>query len=1166
MFALPQAILSPDVISNKKVSPVSDYKQNMAEPTLKKKKSWFGRRANDTDNDAPPVPTMPGTARSSDDTQGSTLVGPDSARTSEEFELKKGKTVWPFFRSPKPDSGRALSSPISGHDLLRTDSEISVTKTTAVETGRPRSKSSVKLPQAYFPGESPTVDQSAVGATDTNTLSGNTTQISAGRMRSKSTPRRPELQIQTNHRPHVATAGQHNIDQTHGSKISSSLKSLPPMDFGRHPDERMKSSPKRLEIAADSASPSATARLLDSPSVASSMHGFAPATPSSLRTVSTPTTAGHVPPDPEDDFSTFLRVQESHNATKRSSIACEPRLPRDEVATFSQSPVKIAAQRPGRKIRTEKKVVMQGGYTLDQYVSSVDPDSPGLPSTDLADHDPEAWEKCIENAKHQIQLDLEREQKLARELLDGDADASNHAAYDEKRNAYEHFKNDNLIRIGENLASCASHYRGLELKEHNETETCYRILGSELREMHVEKDVGSKMEGLLNRFLKKATTGKSASTTPTQPRTVPRKSSLSHLAHMLHLSPKPSSEGADVSRAMGSFVEAEEDVDEKRDPGLRDDFDGSSSFAASSIGEDEMTGLGITTVDTCSSEGSGTPYAAYRDDPTKTISPPSIKPPWETSHFSLCNPGPASVVAQIRKFKRGSGIMTATSECGEICERDADNYAIDESRSVWTMPRPPSRRSIHSGDTEYADNEDWEDVADDLVDEVNAAGATSPSYHPFDDEGIDASAQKAASTITAARDRGSILVIDRNPTFEGAVVSRSASKRQDMFKRFEDVRERRQARQAANSAQLVHPAIRDQSGAAPTPTRSAHATIQRLMDEESPAIPPKSALRITPPKYGGRISPGKGFTPVKDQLAQMAGSNNLNASPFPFPRPDRLAPSVATTPSERASTTAQADDDQYQYLVSSQSPLEEQIDTMVDKWNKATPDMSSEPFGQPEDSNTSQANISDLQQLRHKLGLPLLQAKSDADRPHPNHPYVWDTINIMCFGVHNPSSRESTSTLTTISSEESPLARLSARTNPTASTPPQPQPSTCKAKSCFYCGCTCCYYAEQAQIAKLPFTRDSDLKLRIERARQHVSFLREHSGGNGIENYDTNLECSSCERVFCPEHGDICEFLNCREPICGVCREVMNGGYCCAIGFRTPSLDSSQRAVKRFNL
>ncbi|KXT18939.1 hypothetical protein AC579_3572 [Pseudocercospora musae] len=1131
MFALPQANVSPDIITNKKSSPANDDKQNMAEPTLKKKKSWFGRRANDLDTDAPPVPTV-ATARSSDDTQASTLVGPDSARTSEEFELKRGKTVWPFFRSPKPDSGRAVSSPVSGHDLLRIDSEISVAKTTVVETGRPRSKSSAKHPLAYFPGASPTVEQTAVDATGMDTHSGNTTQISAGRKRSKSTPKRPELEIQTGHRSHVATSGQHNIDQAHGSTTSSSLTSLPPMDFGRQPYERTRSSPKLVDIAADFTSTSATARLLDSPSVASTLHGFAPATPSSLRTVSTLTTAGHVPPDPNEDFAASLKVQPSQRGTKRSSITCEPRLPRDEVATFSQSPVQIEAQKPGRKIRTEKKVVVHSGYTLDQYVSSVDPDSPGLPSADLADHDPEAWDRCIENAKHQIQLDLEREQRLVRELLESDANANNHAAYNEKRNAYEQFKNDNLIRVGESLASRASHYRGLELKDNNEIENCYRMLGSELREMHIEKDVGTKMEGLLKNFFRRAVKDKSAFTTLTQPRTVPLKSSLSHLAHMLRLSPKPASEGADVSRAMGSFAEAGENADEEPKPKLRDNFDGSSSFAASSIGEDEMTGLGITTVDTCSSEGSATPYAAYRDDPTKTISPPSIKPAWETSHFRQCNPGPASVVAQIRKFKRGSKILTAQSNCGEICEQEAGEHEFDETASAWTLPRPLSRRSIHSGDTEYANNEDWEDVPDDLVDEANA---TSPTFQPFDDLGIDASAQKAASTITAARDRGSILVIDRNPT-SGGPVHRSASKRQEFIKKFEDVRERRQTRQAANAAQLVHPAIRDQSGDALTPTRSAHATIQRLVDEKSPAIPPKSALRITPPKYGGHISPGKGFTPVRYQVAQMAGSNNLNASPFPFPRPDKLAPSVVTTPSERASTTAQADDDQYQHLVSSQSPLEEQIDTMVEQWNNATPDMPNEPFGQPDDPKTFQASISGLQQLRHKLGLPLLQEKSDAGRPHPNHPYVWDTINVMCFGVQSASSRESSSTL---SSEESPLARRSGPVKPATPKKTQTQSLNCKGKDCFYCGCTCCYYKEQSQIANMGFTRDSDLKSRIERARQHVFLLSSYA--NGIEKYDTNLSCSSCVRVFCPEHGDICEYLTCRAPLCWKCQEEMNG-------------------------
>lgn len=909
--------------------------------------------------------------------------------------------------------------------------------------------------------------------------------------------------------------------------------------------------------------PAAPPPSIKSPSAGSATHDFAPATPSSLRTVSTPVTEDHVPADEMEDFTDFLRGPNVQRTTPAPSfMTADPRYPREESSAFGKEPVPVPLPKSGRKVKTEKKVLVKEGYAVEHFVSAVDPESPGLPSADLADQDPDAWDKCIANAKHQVECDLKLEHKLAAENLEGDNSPNKHHFYDDKRNAYEEFQKKNLLRTGQELALRVSQHFGLELKDISQTENCYRQLGKSVRDLYQESDpaASKKIAALLKKFFKKA---ENNTTDPQQGQTrpLPRKFSLPRLRDAFKRSPKPTDE-VKAQHAANFFQEVEEEP-EQGQPQLRDDFDGRSSFDSPSIYTDpDLVGLRITTVETGSPTSSPTTYPAFSDDPAKAISPPSFKPAWASEHFNQINPGPRLFPAQIQSFKPGSRNLSGTPRGYET--RDQEVEVVDRHNrnrpKAFIIPQLPSRASIHSGNTEYVDNDEWESDHDELIEEANAAG-TTPQLQQYNTRGSGFSpAEMAMHTISSARDRGSIMFVpDRGQSQAGPTLSRTQSKRKEMVKQLEDAAARRQAKKAGNVAASMHPMLRSRLGDAPTPTRSALPDVHGRMGKESPRFQLRSTLRSEPPKYGGHVSPGKDFTPVKDQSGATDGSDNLNAAPLPLPRPDKLAPSVISTPSERESTTAQADSDQYQHLLDSQPPLEDQIDTMMDKWNKATPDTpSSATFGERRESKLASQSLSGLQHLRYKLGIPPLQEKGEADRPHPNHPYVWDTMNIMCFGIHNAIPRESstTTTTTTSSQDNSPLARFSAARQKQPATPsrsasaPAPttqQPSKCTGKSCFYCGCTCCYYRELEQISTMTFSRDPAIKAKISLANSHLSLLRGHSSYQfGIENYDTNLLCSGCERVFCPEHGSICEYLACRAPLCWACKEDMGGtgGYC----------------------
>lgn len=325
----------------------------------------------------------------------------------------------------------------------------------------------------------------------------------------------------------------------------------------------------------------------------------------------------------------------------------------------------------------------------------------------------------------------------------------------------------------------------------------------------------------------------------------------------------------------------------------------------------------------------------------------------------------------------------------------------------------------------------------------------------------------------------------------------------------------------------------------PTPTRAkpikpakppglgASLALRKVQEEPSP--PGVTSNIPRPPKYGQRISPGKA----------LDGSANLNSA-TPLPLPDGYAPSTETVPLNHRSTTALRDEENHQETA---SPVEEHMDNVVNAWRgPRTPSMSTLP------SYDDSPSMSEAQNLRERLGIPLLEHKRASDPPHPNHKYAWDTVNLMCMGIHRGAYEPTNASPSQVSvGVPSPLG---GHGDPNISQSIRVESYNTfssinfnyKGKSCHHCNKTCCYYAEQLEIMKLGFTRSSVIQAAVSKARAHEQELRK-AFPSGVEKYDAHIKCSDCGAVCCHEHGVVCKTLNCRTALCSACAEDL-GGKC----------------------
>ena len=203
------------------------------------------------------------------------------------------------------------------------------------------------------------------------------------------------------------------------------------------------------------------------------------------------------------------------------------------------------------------------------------------------------------------------------------------------------------------------------------------------------------------------------------------------------------------------------------------------------------------------------------------------------------------------------------------------------------------------------------------------------------------------------------------------------------------------------------------------------------------------------------------------------------------------------------------------------------FDQVISQWEASSPTTDSR------DSRESFLSIrsSDIQGLRKAIGLPLLRDQLLEGEPkHPNHPYAWNTVKVMCRRIHVPEGKilpeppELPHDIP-ISWSEQPPSYFEA-TNPSVVEPPQ---------RCHGCDTFCCHYARLVAHSSGTTT---DI---IARAAMHKLDLEAFNLRKlrpcGVEEYDTFLECSHCHNLFCPNCSILCAEELCREAICRWCRD-----------------------------
>jgi hypothetical protein len=181
-------------------------------------------------------------------------------------------------------------------------------------------------------------------------------------------------------------------------------------------------------------------------------------------------------------------------------------------------------------------------------------------------------------------------------------------------------------------------------------------------------------------------------------------------------------------------------------------------------------------------------------------------------------------------------------------------------------------------------------------------------------------------------------------------------------------------------------------------------------------------------------------------------------------------------------------------------------------------------------SHNALFNNQEIQILRSEIGLEPIHEHIPGNAKHPNHHYTWNTKKIMCRQIHNPGMA--------LPSLPSPTPGQPANMAEYANeffvgSPYTSEPS--KPKCCAACGSLCCRFAE---LSARPQKRTTDIMElnKIRRDAEAVATLRA-TKPNGVEEWDAFLECTQCQRAFCPDCIVLCSEALCQEPVCSDCRD-----------------------------
>lgn len=247
----------------------------------------------------------------------------------------------------------------------------------------------------------------------------------------------------------------------------------------------------------------------------------------------------------------------------------------------------------------------------------------------------------------------------------------------------------------------------------------------------------------------------------------------------------------------------------------------------------------------------------------------------------------------------------------------------------------------------------------------------------------------------------------------------------------------------------------------------------------------------------------------KDAAENRGLPPSFNGDSDPFAKSGSGSKGDEDWPLSDASTNNAALEDQQP---PEQSPLDGQFDRIITSWRHASATQEFMPSTPLPPKSVDVAGKHKY--VRNYLELEVLCAPA-AGKTHPNHPYHWESINVMCKDVHS-NVRNSSGTNSTGDGDDT-------------------------VRFCSFCGETCCYFGQQLGRASIQTKgRDQTLEELKNQARSHVYFLR-GTCPEGIEDYQILMECGLCERVCCPGCAKICQYPLCSEPVCKECVELEQG-------------------------
>lgn len=173
----------------------------------------------------------------------------------------------------------------------------------------------------------------------------------------------------------------------------------------------------------------------------------------------------------------------------------------------------------------------------------------------------------------------------------------------------------------------------------------------------------------------------------------------------------------------------------------------------------------------------------------------------------------------------------------------------------------------------------------------------------------------------------------------------------------------------------------------------------------------------------------------------------------------------------------------------------------------------------------------DLGALRTDVGLgPLRLASWNSSPKHPHHPFTWNHEKIMCRQIHNPMEVLPQMPSLPRSAPVS-VSRMDSdyfNSSPTKSATGEPN-------MCQSCGSLCCRFANLLVTSKISTGGDIMEEMVRTKAQQRVNMLRTYHP-NGIEEYETFIQCAQCGHHVCPKCSKKCTEQLCQSIVCADCR------------------------------